>query len=107
MGLVFKNVMTAAVAAGMVLAVTGCGPSARELRPDPDSLVVGDRGVQCRDLREMAARLAPDLLASPVVVRSPTLVTVMMMDMANKTENERGRDMNIYLGQLTSLLNTN
>jgi len=106
MGLFTKNVAVLALAAGFVLAGAGCEKTRDELRPDMDTVMSGDHGPQSRDLREMASRLAPDLLQCADVVRNPYRVTIVMKDMANKTEDMPGRDMSIYVAKLTSLLNT-
>jgi hypothetical protein len=90
----------------MALASVGCEKSRDELRPDMDRVMDGDRGMQSRDLREMAARLAPDLLACNDVARNPFRVTIVMKGMDNHTEDMPGRDLTIYVAKLTSLLNT-
>ena len=107
MGLFAKNVVVLALAAGFALAGAGCDKTRDELRPDMDTIRSDTRGLQARDLREMASRLAPDLLQCADIVRNPYRVTIVMKDMANKTDNSlRGQDMNIYVAKLTSLLNT-
>jgi hypothetical protein len=106
MRLFVKNLVVLTVAAGMALAGVGCEKSRDELRPDMDRVMDGDRGMQSRDLREMAARLAPDLLACADVARNPFRVTIVMKGMDNRTEDMRGRDLTIYVAKLTSLLNT-
>ena len=104
---ILKRVAAVAVTAAVALAGTGCGPSHEEMRPDKDAIVVGDHGPQCRDLRELAARLAPGLLACNDIVRNPNRITVVVKNMANKTEDMPGRDMTIYVKKLAGLLNTN
>jgi hypothetical protein len=106
MRLFVKNLVVLTVAAGTALAGVGCEKSRDELRPDMDRVMDGDRGMQSRDLREMSARLAPDLLACADVARNPYRVTIVMKGMDNKTEDMRGRDLTIYVAKLTSLLNT-
>jgi hypothetical protein len=106
MRLFTKNVAVLTLAAGVALAGAGCEKSRDELRPDMDKVVSGDRGPQSRDLREMASRLAPDLLTCNDIVRNPYRVTIVMKEMANKTEDMPGRDLTIYVAKLTSLLNT-
>jgi PBP1b-binding outer membrane lipoprotein LpoB len=105
MGVNVKQVAMAAVAAAVALA--GCGPSKEDLRPDVNAIVVGDRGPQSRDLNEMAAQMAPDLLANPIVKANTPPVYIVMMDMANRMDTDPLRNMDIYLAKLTSLLNTN
>jgi hypothetical protein len=106
MRLFTKNAAVLTLAAGVALAGAGCEKSRDEMRPDMDKVVSGDRGPQSRDLREMASRLAPDLLQCNDIVRNPYRVTIVMKDMANKTEDMPGRDLTIYVAKLTSLLNT-
>jgi hypothetical protein len=106
MRLFTKNVAVLTLAAGVALAGAGCEKSRDELRPDMDKVMSGDRGPQSRDLREMASRLAPDLLTCADITRNPYRVTIVMKEMANKTEDMPGRDLTIYVAKLTSLLNT-
>jgi len=106
MGLFAKNVVVLALAAGFALAGAGCEKTRDELRPDMDTIRGDTRGLQARDLREMASRLAPDLLQCADIVRNPYRVTIVMKDMANKTDNMPGRELTIYVAKLTSLLNT-
>jgi PBP1b-binding outer membrane lipoprotein LpoB len=106
MRLFTKNVAVLTLAAGFALAGAGCEKTRDELRPDLDRTVSGDHGPQSRDLREMAAQMAPSLLACNDIVRNPNRITVVMKDMTNKTEDMPGRDMTIYVAKLTGLLNT-
>ena len=106
MRLLTKNLALLTLTGGVALAGAGCEKSRDEMRPDMDKVESGEHGPQSRDLREMASRLAPDLLQCSDVVRNPYRVTIVMKDMANKTEDMPGRDMNIYVAKLTSLLNT-
>jgi len=101
-----KNLAILTLTAITALAGAGCEKTRDQLRPDMDVVRSDDRRLQSRDLREMASRLAPDLMQCNDVVRNPYRVTIVMKDMANKTEDMRGRDMNIYVAKLTSLLNT-
>jgi len=96
-----------ALALGCTLALAaGCEKSRDELHPDMDKVMEGDHGPQSRDLREMASRLAPDLMAAPVIARNPNRVIIVMDHMENFTEDAPGRNMDIYLAMLTGLLNT-
>ncbi|HEY4330180.1 MAG TPA: hypothetical protein VGN88_10630 [Phycisphaerae bacterium] len=104
MGLFVKNVAVLALAAGVAMAGFGCEKSRDEMRPDMDRVMSGDHGPQSRDLREMAQRLAPDLLQINEIKNSPYKITVVMKHMDNKTEDRRGRDMDIYVVELAGLL---
>jgi len=101
-----KNMAVLGLAAGVALAGAGCEKSRDEMRPSMDTIRSDERGPQCRDLREMASRLAPQVLQCNDIVRNPTRIIVVMKDMVNKTEDMPGRDMNIYVAKLTGLLNT-
>ncbi len=106
MRLFTKNMAVLGVAAGLALAGVGCDKTRDELRPNMDTIRGDTRGLQCRDLREMASRLAPKVMQCDDIVRNPFRVTVVMKDMLNKTEDMPGRPMDIYLAKLEGLLNT-
>ena len=94
------------LAASMSVSLVGCEKSRDELRPDMDRVMSGDHGVQSADLREMASRLAPQVLQIPEIVRNPYKIVVVMKHMENKTEDMPGRDLDIYLAKIVGDLNT-
>ena len=95
-----------ALALGCTMALaTGCEKSRDELRPDMDKIVDGDHGPQSRDLREMASRLAPDVLAAPVIAQNPNRAIIVMDHMIPMSPELQGQDMDIYLAKLTGMLN--
>ena len=96
----------AVLAGSLGLGIAGCEKSRDEMRPDIDAIHSGDHGPQARDLREMAAQMAPDLVACKDIALSPTRSIIVMDHMENKTEDMPGRDMDIYLAKLVGLLNT-
>jgi hypothetical protein len=94
-----------ALSAGVMLAGFGCDRSRDEMRPDLDS-VRDEPGLQSRDLREMASRLAPDMLQCNDIRANPYKIVVVVKHLENKTEDMHGRDLDIYLAALASNLNT-
>jgi hypothetical protein len=101
-----KNLAVAALACTVGIAAAGCEKSREEMRPDMDKIMSGERGPQSRDLREMASRLAPDVLQARDIAASPYRAIVVMKHMDNKTEDMPGRNLDIYLAKLTGLLNS-
>jgi hypothetical protein len=100
-----KKLALLALTAGMALAVGACEKTRDELQPDMDRVMDGDHGVQCANLREMATQIAPKVLACVPVASSPGPVTVTMLHMENRTEDMPGRNLDIYLAKIESLLN--
>jgi hypothetical protein len=96
-----KWMAASAVVACLVLGVAGC----ETVPPDMDTRVSGQPGLQSRDLREMTDRMAPDLLAIPEITQNPTRVVIAMKSIQNKTESEPGRNFDIYVARLKTLLN--
>src|SRR4051812_42054891 len=105
MKLFSKSAAAIALTAALSLVGTGCETTQERRRPDMDT-ITNTRGLQSRDLREMASRLAPDLMQSRDIVQNPYRAVIVMKNMENDTENMPGRDLNIYIVKLTSLLNT-
>jgi hypothetical protein len=101
-----RFVAAGAVLACLVLGFAGCEQSRDEMRPDLDKVVGGEKGMQSRDLREMTDRMAPDLLTIPEIANNPYRAVVVMKSIQNKTENEPGRDFDIYIARLKTLLNS-
>jgi len=104
--LTLASVAGAALAAG-VAGLTGCEstPTKSDLRPGNSDLVVGDRGMQSKDLIEMTDKMAPDLLKIPEISRNPNKIVIVMKPIVNQTEDQPGRDMTIYVARIRSLLN--
>jgi len=94
-----------ALATGVMIAGFGCERSRDEMRPDLDS-VRDEPGLQSRDLREMASRLAPDVLQCNDIRTNPYKIVVVAKHLENKTEDMHGRDLDIYLAGLVNNLNT-
>ena len=101
-----KTTLAAILMFGVAFGVAGCEQNRDEMRPDMDKIVSGEPGLQSRDLREMTERMAPDLLQIPEIVRNPNRVVVVMKSIQNKTESEPGRDLDIYVAKLKTLLNS-
>jgi hypothetical protein len=81
----------------------GCEQTGK--RVDSDKELIGDRGLQSRDLREMTDRMAPDLLQIPEISRNPYKVVVVMKPIESRMETDPGRDLTIYVARLKTLLN--
>jgi hypothetical protein len=99
-----KKVALVALTAGIALAGAGCEKTRDELQPDMDRVRAGDHGPQCANLREMATIMAPKVLACRDIAQNPNRITVAMLHMDNKTEDMRGRDLDIYVARLSGLL---
>jgi hypothetical protein len=84
--------------------VGGCEKTRDELQPDMDRVMAKDHGPQCANLREMATIMAPKVLACRDVATNPNRSTIAMLHMENKTEDMRGRDLDIYVAKLSGLL---
>jgi hypothetical protein len=95
-----------ALAANALVALPGCEKSRDEMRPDMDTVMSGEKGLQSRDLREMTDKMAPDLLRIPEIVQNPTRVVVVMKPIQNKLETNPTRDLTIYVARLKTLLNS-
>jgi len=54
----------------------------------------------------MTNRMAPDLLAIPEIVQNPTRVVIVMTGVDNKTQDQQGQNMDIFVARLKGLLNT-
>ncbi len=96
---------------GVVLALAGlgfagCEKNRDEMRPDMDKVQSKQPGLQARDLREMTTRMAPDLLTIPEVAQNQFRAVVVMKGITNKTESEPGRNLDIYVARLKTLLNS-
>ncbi len=91
--------------AALSLAVVGCEKSRSEMRPDMDTVVSGEHGLQSRDLREMTDKMAPELLQITEITQSPYKITIVVKGVQNKTEDNPGRNMDIYAARLAGLLN--
>jgi PBP1b-binding outer membrane lipoprotein LpoB len=94
----------AAVLTVVALAACASQPSYEQMRPDPSSVVAGDRGLQSKDLIEMTDKMAPDMLKIPEIAANSNKVIIVMTGITNKT-SEPTRDMTIYTARLRSLLN--
>ncbi len=94
---------TLTLAVASLLATPGCDKSRDEMRPDMDK-VATENGLQSRDLREMTDKMAPDLLAIPEIVQSPTKITVVVKGVINKLDGNQTRDLSIYAARLAGLL---
>src|ERR1035437_3115680 len=95
-----------AVGTAITLSIGACDKNRDEMRPDMDTVMSHERGMQSRDLREMTDKLAPDLLQIPEIANNPTRVVIVMKPIENKLESEQGRDLTIYVARLKSLLNS-
>ena len=78
MRLITKNIAVCALAAGVAMAGFGCEKSRDEMRPDMDTVVSGNHGLQSRDLNEMAQRMAPDILQIDDIKKSPYKIVVVL-----------------------------
>ncbi len=89
------------------VAVAGCEstPTKEELRPGTSDLVVGDQGMQSKDLVQMTDKMAPDLLKIPEIVQNPNKIVIVMKPITNHLEDQPGRDLTIYVARLRALLN--
>ena len=105
MGMAGKTAVLA-LASAMTIAFAGCEKSRDEMRPDMDTVVSGEKGMQSRDLREMTDKMAPDLLTIPEIVQNPNKITVVMKPIQNRLESNPTRDLTIYVARLKTLLNS-
>jgi hypothetical protein len=90
----------------LLVAAAGCDNTHDTMRPDMDTVVKGDHGLQSADLRQMTSKMAPDLLQIPEIVQNPYRVTVVVKGVQNKTEDMPGRNLDIYAARLAGLLNS-
>lgn len=86
--------------AAATLPFAGCEKSHSEMRPDMDRVMSGDSGPQSADLREMASRLAPQVLQCRDIVENPYRAVIVCKSMDNQTSSKAGQSMNIYLKKL-------
>ncbi len=100
-----KLVAICGILGAVAVGLGGCDKDRNEMRPDPDK-VSDEKGLQSRDLREMTNKMAPDLLAIPEIVQQPYRAVIVMKDIENKTEDDPGRNLNIYVARLVGLLNS-
>ena len=87
-----------------LLPACASGPTMAQEQPDPSALTAGDRGLQSKNIIEMTDRMAPDIIASPVVAQNPTAITVVVMDMQNATASQSGQNFDIVTARLAGLL---
>ena len=94
------------IAGAVAVGLSGCEKDRNEMRPDMDKITSDEKGLQSRDLREMTNKMAPDLLSIKEIVQEPYRAVVVMKDIENKTEDNPGRNLNIYVARLVGLLNS-
>jgi len=102
-----RRALCVSVAAALAAAsLAGCSstPTYEQMRPDPSSIVAGDRGLQSKDLIEMTDKMAPDILQIPEIAANPNKVVIVMTGIQNRTSDPM-QDMTIYVARLRSLLN--
>jgi len=92
----------ATLAAGMIFSSAGC-ENHDSMRPDMDKVMQGDHGPQSADIREMASRLAPQLLQCDDIVHNQFKAVIVVKHMENKT-HEQGVDQDIFLAKLAGNL---
>ncbi|MEI8194982.1 MAG: hypothetical protein WCI73_03640 [Phycisphaerae bacterium] len=88
-----------------VLAGCASTPSYDQMRPDPSSVVVGDHGLQSKDLIEMSDKMAPSLLQIPEIAANPRQVVIVMTGIENHLRSDPGEDLTIYVARMKGLLN--
>ncbi len=101
-----KLVAICGILSAVAIGLGGCEPTRNDMRPDPDKVTSGEKGLQSRDLREMTNKMAPDLLGIPEIVQQPYRAVIVMKDIENKTEDNPGRNLDIYIARLVGLLNS-
>jgi hypothetical protein len=89
----------------LLLGAAGCDNTHDTMRPDPDTVMRGEHGLQSADLRQMTSKLAPDILQIPEIVQSPYRAVIVVKGVQNKTEDMPGRNLDIYAARLAGLLN--